>query len=199
MMKSVYLNTMPMSSISPAGRRQCHQIMRKVNKYINQIPMPNCIRIRVRPTLHKFIISIPSLHVMANQNPRPLRQSSASAAGRQLHRRLIERVMKRFKVGTRLQFLERFERVRNWNRRLRRINRWRVGGGGWGVIGDGVFHYCGEEETDVFQGGEGFGMVGFEVGDEGHLWRWWWVENPLTLTWFSVFKSLEDFVLQIWR
>lgn len=59
MMKSVYLNTMPMSSISPAGRRQCHQIMRKVNKYINQIPMPNCIRIRVRPTLHKFIISIP--------------------------------------------------------------------------------------------------------------------------------------------
>lgn len=177
---------MPMSSISPARRRQSHQIMRKVNENIYQIPMPYGIRIRVRPALDKFIIRIPSRHVMANQNPRPLRQFRVTVSGgRQLHRRLIKRVMERLEVGPGLQFLERLERVRDRNCGHCGIERGRWVGGRWrpflGVAGGGVFHNFVEEWAEALQGGEGFGVVGFYISKEGHR-SCGGEETPLELT-----------------
>lgn len=81
---------MSMCSISPARRRKSHQIMREVNENVDQVPMPNGVGVGIGPTLHKPIISVPSRHIMADQNPRPPRQGQVGA-GRELHRRLVER------------------------------------------------------------------------------------------------------------
>lgn len=108
------LNAVFVSGISPARRRQRHQIMREVNKNVDQIPMPYRKRPLLRPALHELVVGVPSRHVMANQIPPPLRQGG----GRQLHGSSIEWVVERLEVSTGLQFVERLERVGHGNRRL---------------------------------------------------------------------------------
>lgn len=122
-----HLNTVSVSSIGPARWRKRHQVMREVNKDIDQIPMPYRKRLGVCPALHELVIRVPSRHVMADQIPRPLRQTGG---GRQLHAGLVERVMERLEVSSGLQFLERLQRVGDRNRRLQRIKRRRGIGGG---------------------------------------------------------------------
>ena len=94
--QSTYLDSMLMSSISPTRRRQSNQTMREIHKHINQVPMPNPVRIRITPPLNPLIIRIPSRHIMAHQNPRPSRQLTITLSN--FNRRLIERKMKRIKV-----------------------------------------------------------------------------------------------------
>jgi hypothetical protein len=58
---------MLVSGIDPPWGRQCDKRVGEVNEHINQMPMPQTIRLTEAAALDPFILLIASLEVMANQ------------------------------------------------------------------------------------------------------------------------------------
>lgn len=55
------------SCIDPPWWRQCDKRVGEVNEHINQMPMPQTIRLTEAAALDPFILLVASLEVMANQ------------------------------------------------------------------------------------------------------------------------------------
>lgn len=127
---------MGMPSIGPARRRQGDQIMREIHKDIDQIPMPDRIGIGIGATLNPPIIHVPALHVMADQQPGPGRQSSRGGSSGQLERGggLVEGVVEGLEVGPGVQVVHGLDGVGDGRCRLEVVDPWMVGGGGGGGV-----------------------------------------------------------------
>lgn len=166
---------MQVCSINPTRRRQSNQTMRKIHKHIHQIPMPNGISIRVIPTLHPLIITIPTSHIMTDQQSRPHRQTLLCGIWSNTlcaTPRFVKRVVKWVKIRPGLEFFEGFDWIRDW---------WRGSGGiKWGWSWGGSAHFGGEEDrcnacvyygVDGFEGDEGLAVY---IGAKWDL-HWSWV------------------------
>lgn len=123
---------MSMSSVGPTRRRQSDQIMRKIDKNIHQVPVPDGIWISICPTLDPLIIHITTLHVMTHQNPRPIRRNQTILES---NRGPVKRVVEGVKVDTGFKVLEGLDRVGDGNGRLWWVERWGVEGDGLVAIG----------------------------------------------------------------
>lgn len=70
---------MSVGSIGPSRRREGDEIMGEIDKDVHEVPVPNGIRVGVRPALNPpVVVRIPALEVVADEDP---------TARRRLHRR----------------------------------------------------------------------------------------------------------------
>lgn len=139
----VYLNTVLMSRVNPTRRRESNEIMREVNKNVHQIPMRQIKRLGIGPTLDPLIISIPTSHIMADKQPRPIGQRPRLKRNRSS----VKWVVKGLKVGPWFELLQGFDRVRYGNGRFSWIKCCGIGSRGLKLWFWADFGHFGEEET----------------------------------------------------
>lgn len=85
-----------MSRVGPTRRRESNEIMREVDENIHQIPMGQIKRLGIGPTLDPLIVSIPTSHIMADKQSRPVGQRLPRL---KRNRSLVKWVMKGLKIG----------------------------------------------------------------------------------------------------
>lgn len=134
-----------MSRVGPTRRRESNEIMREVDENIHQIPMGQIKRLGIGPTLDPLIVSIPTSHIMADKQSRPVGQRLPRL---KRNRSLVKWVMKGLKIGPWFELFKRFDRVRYWYGRLRGIEGCGIGSRGLELWIWADFGHFGEEEWE---------------------------------------------------
>ncbi|MCO5613184.1 hypothetical protein L7F22_067460 [Adiantum nelumboides] len=101
---------MSMSCIDPAGRRKGNKGVGEINEDINEMPVPDGVGVTIGASLHPPVVLIAALHVMADQETRPLWCTGRDAL--KGHAALVEGEVERVQVAEILQLVESFQRVR---------------------------------------------------------------------------------------
>ena len=63
------LYTVQMRRICPARRRNGHEVMAEVHKYVDQMPGVDCKLVRIAAAINKAVIPIAACKIMARQQP----------------------------------------------------------------------------------------------------------------------------------
>lgn len=81
--------------------------MREVHKDVNQVPVPNPERVRIVAALDPFVVTVATLHIVADEDPSPVRETPR----RQWDRGHIEGIVERVEVRAGRKVLEGRDRV----------------------------------------------------------------------------------------